>query len=189
MHPQEGRRTLKGRAAARRYAKALMDLAKRDDRVEETGAQLQQHHTVFQSNTNLRQILENPSVDADDKTNILRAILDRTQPTPLVRNFLLLLLEKDRLNQFDLVCQHYEVLANEELQRVVAQVTTATELGQAQRQAVIRKIADITHKTVILETHQDPTLLGGLVVRIGNIVLDGSLRGQLLRLRETLIGG
>ena len=88
-----------------------------------------------------------------------------------------------------MVCQHYAQLADEELQRVTAQVTTATELEDEQRQAVTQKIADMTHKNVILETHVDPGILGGLVVRVNNVVLDGSLRGQLTQLRKELIGG
>ena len=61
-----------------------------------------------------------------------------------------------------MVCQHYARLADEELQRVTAQVTTATELATEQRDAVTQKIADMTHKNVILETHVDPGILGGL---------------------------
>ncbi len=180
---------MKGRAAARRYAKALMELAKRDDQVADIAEQLQQHLDLLRSNANLQLLLNNPGIDAKVKADLLAAVLDRTQPSPLLRNFLLLLLEKERLNQFDVVCEHYEQLANAELQRVVAQVTTATELATEQRDAVTQKIADMTHKNVILETHVDPGILGGLVVRVNNVVLDGSLRGQLTQLHKELIGG
>ena len=180
---------MKGRAAARRYAKALMELAKRDDQVADVAEQLQQHLSLLRSNADLQLLLNNPGIDAKVKAELLTAVLDRTQPSPLLRNFLLLLLEKERLNQFDVVCEHYERLANEELRRVVAQVTTAIELAAEQREAVTHKIADMTHKNVILEAHVDPGILGGLVVRVNNVVLDGSLRGQLTQLRKELIGG
>jgi F-type H+-transporting ATPase subunit delta len=72
---------------------------------------------------------------------------------------------------------------------VTAQVTTAVALDTAQRQAVSQKLAQITQKEVLLETQVDPAILGGLVVRINHTVLDGSLRGQLARLRQELIGG
>ena len=166
-----------------------MELAKRDDQVADIAEQLQQHLSLLRSNANLQLLLNNPGIDAKVKANLLTAVLDRTQPTPLLRNFLLLLLEKERLNQFDVVCEHYERLANEELQRVMAQVITAIELAAEQREAVTQKIADMTHKNVILETHVDPGILGGLVVRVNNVVLDGSLRGQLTQLRKELIGG
>lgn len=180
---------MKGRAAARRYAKALMELAKRDDQVADIAEQLQQHLNLLRSNANLQPILNNPGIDAKVKADLLTAVLDRTQPSLLLRNFLLLLLDKERLNQFDMICEHYEQMANEELQRVVAQVTTATELVAKQCEAVTQKIAAMTHKNVILEAHVDPSILGGLVVRVNNVVLDGSLRGQLIQLRKELIGG
>ena len=180
---------MKGRSAARRYAKALIELAKRDGLVADLAEQLQQHLEILRSNSVLPLFLNNPGIDAKVKVNLLAAILDRTQPSPLFRNFLLLLLEKERLGQFDVVGEHYARLANEELRRVVAQVTTATELAAEQREAVAQRIADMTHKNVILETHVDPGILGGLVVSVDNVVLDGSLRGQLGRLRKELIGG
>jgi F-type H+-transporting ATPase subunit delta len=63
------------------------------------------------------------------------------------------------------------------------------ELETSQRQAVMQKLARMTQKDVMLETHVDPAILGGLVVRIDHVILDGSLQGQLTRLRQELIGG
>lgn len=180
---------MKGRTAARRYAKALMELAKRDEAITEMGEQLERHRLLFASTANLYQVLNNPTIDITVKNNILSAILERTQPPALLRNFLSLLLKQDRFRQFEFICQHFVRMANDELRRVVAQVTSAVELGAAQRQAVTQKIADMTQKSVILETQVDPSILGGIVVRVNNVVLDGSLRGQLVRLRKELIGG
>ncbi|HEY7492046.1 MAG TPA: ATP synthase F1 subunit delta [Candidatus Tectomicrobia bacterium] len=174
---------------ARRYAKALIDLAARDNRVAEIGEQLRQHRQLLDANADLQKVLYNPSVSAEVKGRVLTGILERTQPTPLLRSFILLLVDKDRLRQFDLICAQYEAMAQARLGRVTAQVTTAVALDAAQRQAVSQKLAQITQKEVLLETQVDPTILGGLVVRINHTVLDGSLRGQLARLRQELIGG
>ena len=95
---------MKGGAAARRYAKALMDLARRDGMVAEIGTQLQQHQALLHANTQLQKVLENPSVNLQAKTSLVTTILERTQPTPLLRNFLLLLVAKDRLRQLDAIC-------------------------------------------------------------------------------------
>jgi F-type H+-transporting ATPase subunit delta len=180
---------LKGGAVARRYAKALLDLAMRDDQVVEIGDQLQQHVELFQASGNLQAILWHPGVSVEVKTNVLKDILDQTQPAVLLRNFILLLLDKDRLRQFDLICQQYEQMANDRLGRVVVEVTTAVELDDDQQQAVTQKLAEITQKEVRVETQVDPSIIGGLVVRINHTVLDGSLQGQLSRLRHELIGG
>jgi F-type H+-transporting ATPase subunit delta len=85
------------------------------------------------------------------------------------------------------VGDHYERMANEKLRRVKAQVITARELEAGQVQVVEQKIAAMTQKEVLLERHVDPSILGGLIVRIDHLVLDGSLRGQLNRLRQELI--
>jgi F-type H+-transporting ATPase subunit delta len=174
---------------ARRYAKALIDLAGRDNRLEEIGAQLRQQRDLLDTNAELQRVLYNPGVNATIKAGILAQILERTQAAPLVRSFILLLVEKDRLRQFDLICEHYEHLANERLRRVVAQVTTAVELDTSQRQAMLQKLTRLTQKDVMLETEVDPSILGGIVVRIDHVIVDGSLQGQLSRLRQELIGG
>ncbi|MBM3224294.1 MAG: ATP synthase F1 subunit delta [Candidatus Tectomicrobia bacterium] len=180
---------MRGGAAARRYAKALMDLARRDGLIAEIGSQLQQYLDLLHDNAALRQVLENPSIDVQVKTGIVMTILERTQPAPLLRNFLLLLVNKGRLPQLDAICLHYARMADDELGRVVARVTTASELDAQQRQMVIQKIAAATNKDVLLETQVDPAILGGLVVRVNNMILDGSIRNQLARMRKALIGG
>lgn len=180
---------MKGRTAARRYAKALIDLARRDKMVAEIGEQLRQHWALLQDNANLRRILENPSVDLRVRTAILTTILERTQPTSLLQNFLLLLVEKDRIQQLALIWNHYERMANEQLRRVVAQVTTAVALNAQQRRTVTRKLTQMTQKEVTLQIQVDPAILGGLLIRIENTILDGSLRGHLARMQKVLIGG
>jgi F-type H+-transporting ATPase subunit delta len=179
---------LKGTGVARRYAKALIDLAKRDGTVAEIGEQLRQHRAIFNDTVSLQITLQNPGVASERKRQVLNAILDRTQPGILVRNFILLLLEKDRLNQFDWICTHYERMADEHLGRITARVTTAVELDAEQYQAVKQKVATATQKDVQLETQVDPSILGGMIVRINHTVLDGSLQGQLRRLRQELVG-
>ena len=180
---------MKGGAAARRYAKALMDLARRDGIVAEIGEQLQQHQVLLRVNAQLQRVLENPGIDVQVKASILTTIFEHTQPVLLLRRFLLLLVAKDRIRQLDPICMQYARMADEELHRIVAQVTTAVELDAQERQAVAQKIAAATQKEVVLEAAVDPTILGGLVVRINNVILDGSVRGQLARMHKALIGG
>jgi F-type H+-transporting ATPase subunit delta len=167
----------------------LIDLARRDGFIAEIGAQLRQHQALLQENTHLQRILEHPGVNTQVKTGILTTLFERTQPAPLLRNFFLLLMHKGRLPQLDAICMHYERMASDELHRIVAQVTTAVEMDVSQRQVVTQKIAAATQKDVQLEAHVDPAIIGGLVVRVNNVILDGSVRGQLARMRKALIGG
>ena len=179
---------MKGTGVARRYAKAMIDLAIRDGTVAETGEQLQQHRELFNAHANLQSTLRNPGVVLEAKSTLLTNVLDRTQPGVLVRNFILLLLKNDRLHHFDLICDHYEYMANEHLGRITAKVTTAVALDADQRQALEQKVAAATQKDVQLETDVDADIIGGMIVRIDNTVLDGSLRGRLSRLRRELAG-
>ncbi len=180
---------MKGTGAARRYAKALVVLATRDGNVAEIGEELRAHRDLIHSDANLKLMLLNPSLDQDVKTRVVTAILDRTQPSPLVRNFLLLLLKNDRLQDLDLIEARYERLANDHLGRITAQVTTAVELEADQYASIEQKVAAATQKTVILEKQVDPSILGGVIVKIDHTVLDGSLRGRLQRLRRELVAG
>lgn len=180
---------MKGTGAARRYAKALADLATRDGKVAETGEELRAHRDLFQADANLKFMLLNPSVDQEMKARVVTAILDRTQPSPLVRNFLLLLLKNDRLQDLDLIDARYERFANDHLGRITAQVITAVELEEDQYASIEQKVAAVTQKTVMLEKQVDPSILGGVIVKIDHTVLDGSLRGRLQRLRRELVAG
>jgi len=180
---------LKGTGAARRYAKALASLATRDGSVAETGDALRAHRDLFSADAQLRGILRHPSVSQNVKNRLVTAILDRTQPSLLVRNFLLLLLKNDRLLDLDLIVARYERLANDLLGRITAQVITAVELEDDQYASIEQKVAAVTQKTVVLEKQIDPSILGGVIVKIDHTVLDGSLRGRMQRLRRELVGG
>lgn len=166
----------------------MIDLAIRDGTVAETSEQLQQHRELFNAHANLQSMLRNPGVLLEAKSKLLTSILDRTQPGLLVRNFILLLLKNDRLHHFDLICDHYEHMANEHLGRITAKVTTAIALDADQIEALERKVSVATRKDVQLETQVDADIIGGMIVRIDNTVLDGSLRGRLSRLRRELAG-
>jgi len=88
-----------------------------------------------------------------------------------------------------LIEPRYERLANERLGRITAQVITAVELEDNQYASIEQKVAAVTQKTVMLEKQVDPSILGGVIVKIDHTVLDGSLRGRMQRLRRELVGG
>ena len=181
---------MKGTGVARRYAKALLDLAARDGIIAEVGAQLRQHQELLVAHAEVQKVLNNPSVHGRIKRSILAALLERTQPLPLLRNFLLLLLQKDRLRYLEQIVWHYQRLADERLGRVAVEVITAVELEPEWYEALAQKIAAATQKREVnLERRVDPSILGGVVVRVDHLIVDGSLQGQLARLREELIGG
>jgi F-type H+-transporting ATPase subunit delta len=106
-----------------------------------------------------------------------------------MRNFLGLLLQKDRLKFLGQISNVYRVLADELSGTVRAQVTSAAELGGAQREAIRLALEKQTGKTVELRVHVDPSLIGGLQVGLGGKVFDGSVKTQLKRIAATLNKG
>jgi F-type H+-transporting ATPase subunit delta len=108
---------------------------------------------------------------------------------PEVRNFVLLLTRRRRIRLLPRIYEEFGQLANEYRGIVVAEVTSAVPLDDADKAVIIRQLSELTGRRAILRTQVDPSILGGLIVRIGDKLIDGSLRTRLERLRETLTRG
>jgi F-type H+-transporting ATPase subunit delta len=108
---------------------------------------------------------------------------------PLTRTFLRVLLEAGRLGELENVLRAYEGLVDERLGRVKAVITSAVPMEAETQERLRQRLQAQLGKQVYLEARQDPGLLGGVVTRIGSVVYDGSLKAQLLRLREELVRG
>ncbi len=174
---------------AKRYAKALVDVAAASNEHEVVLRELTGVSQVMQEHRELRQFLANPSVLRADKARGFEQIVGALQIRPLTTTFLRILLEAGRLPALESVVRAYEALVDERLGRVKAVVTSAVPL-EAEAQARLRqRLQEVTGKQVYLEVRQDPRLLGGLVTQIGSLVYDGSLKTQLARLREQLVRG
>jgi F-type H+-transporting ATPase subunit delta len=150
---------------AARYAKAAFGVAELDNRAAE-------------------RFLTSPVVPPPRKEQALRELLpDAPQH---VRNFLGILARRGRLELVPEIDRAFRRLLNQHRGVEVAQVTTAIPLDQAQRDLIAARLTARTGKTVTLETHVDPNILGGVVAQIGDDVIDGSVRGRLDRLRRAL---
>lgn len=170
---------------ARRYAKALLELARDEGLVDRIGEDL----TRFTRHTEgeFAGVMSNPVFTHTER----RASLDRIIPGlalhGLTVNFLRLLLDKDRFGALLDILREYRALADTEAGRVRATVTTASELSPRMRDQVAEALAVSTGKKVVLETKVDPSLLGGMVARVGSRVFDASLRSRLERLQIELV--
>ncbi|AMV73964.1 ATP synthase F1 subunit delta [Desulfuromonas carbonis] len=176
-------------AISRRYAKAMVRLASEQNQIERFGEELGQFNALLAREDRLRLILESPSFPMDRKTAILEDLLASLQPTATVKNFLGLLLEKDRLQYLALITGDYRALADELSGIVRARVTAAASLSAEQRQAIGKSLQQQTGKQVELTVAVDSSLLGGLQAEIGGRLFDGSLRTQLNRIEDTLKKG
>jgi len=176
-----------GGSIARRYAKALFEIGVSESafaRFEEEVAALA---ALYASSHDLRMSMENPIVKQSEKLAILRALLPRVAPSPSVQRFALLLLERGRFGLLPAISRAYRRLADERAGQVRAKVSTATPISPGDLARVRTALERRTGRKVLIETAVDPSLIGGIVARVGDLVLDGSVRSQLEGLRQRLL--
>ena len=164
------------------YASALMSLAKSNNLSEEFGNEIRSLLGLLESSEDLRQFLGNPLIKPDAKKAVIQQIAGE-EMNPLMRNFLRLLVDKGRILFLEGIGKQYLTKLRELNQTVLAEVTSAVPLSDAQKQTVREKVQAMTSaRQVEIETKIDADLIGGVVIKVGSQVIDASLRGQLRRL-------
>jgi F-type H+-transporting ATPase subunit delta len=168
-----------GGSVARRYAKALFELGVQKGTFEALGQELENVATLYTESRELRQTLENPVFKQSQKRKIIEAVLPQVAQSPMVRNFVLLLAERNRISVLPLIARAYQELTDRQLGRVRAVVTSAKPLDLVTEGEIQRALEKRTGKKVLMKSEVDPNLIGGVVARVGDLVLDGSLRTRL----------
>ncbi len=164
------------------YASALMSLAKSNNLSEEFGNEIRSLLGLLESSEDLRQFLGNPLIKPDAKKAVIKQIAGADM-NPLMRSFLSLLIDKGRILFLEGIGKQYLSQLRELNQTVLAEVTSAVPLSDAQQQTVREKVQAMTSaRQVEIETKIDADLIGGVVIKVGSQVIDASLRGQLRRL-------
>jgi F-type H+-transporting ATPase subunit delta len=172
---------------ARRYARALMAIGVDDGSYEQLGRELAGLADAMQISAELAATLSNPAFPRSDRKKVLEAILQRLGASRTIRNFTLLLLDRERLGIVPAVARELAAMIDEKVGRVSAEVVSATPLAPAQVAKLQRKLEQLSGKSVRMSTTADPELLGGVVAQVGDIVYDGSLRTQLRKIRQELL--
>jgi F-type H+-transporting ATPase subunit delta len=171
--------------ASSRYAKALLDVLY-PARAESGHDQLKTFLSVLSEQEDARLVFENPTLSVDTRKSLLAKIGDALSLDAPIRNFLALLIDRNRLDLLEEIIGTYETLLDEKLGVVRARVTTAIELDANQREQVSARLHALTGKKVRMETFVDPSLIGGLVAQVGSTIYDGSVRQQLQTFRNSL---
>ena len=171
---------------ARRYARALFSLAVEMDRVEPWSEALQALKTAVEGSPDLRDVLSNPVYSKEQRRAIVGQLAAAHRLDPEPSSLLFLLADRSRLGYLGAVVDTFRALADEQLGRLRARVTSAVPLDAAAAQAMADRLSKATRATVLLDRTVDPALLGGVVAQLGNFVYDGSVRTQLEDLRRTL---
>ena len=174
------------RASAARYARALLDVAVKESSTEQADRELTAFADLLRQHPDLQRALIHPSVNAAAKKAVVQQLLDRLQPSSPAGKLLLMLAERDRLVLLPDVVDVYRERLNE-LQRIIrAEVTTAEPLADEHAAQLRELLAAATGQTVTLTTKVDPSIIGGMVTRIGSTVYDGSVATQLQTIKQQL---
>ena len=176
-------------AAAGRYARALFDVAiKERADVEKVQSDLQQFVDLFAQHPSLAHTLGNPAIPASKKKAVAQALLDRAPGlTPMVGKLILLLAERDRLALLPEIARIYGERVMDHLNVIRGEVTTAMELAPDTLRAFEQGLQQATGRKVVLESRVDPSIIGGVITRLGSTVYDGSVTTQLQKLKQSLI--
>ena len=172
---------------SKRYAKALYEVAQDRGRVGEVEQDLLHLAETVRVNSDLRDLLEHPAIALEKKKAIIEALFQGKGGSE-VYNLLLLLTDRRRTEIVPFLVVDYGKIANEALGQAVAVVTTPKPLTAEEAEAITTYFSRITGKKIRVSSEIDTSLLGGLQVRIGDRLYDGSLSGKLNRLRKTLVG-
>lgn len=174
-------------AIAAPYARAFVDVVfEAHLNTNDVQQQLDSFVAAWKESADLREVFLDPSFPANQKVAILDKLNARLGMSQQVRNFIAVLIQHDRLNLLDEVLSEYHREVNQRLGISEVQVTTARPLADDERRSIEQKVAQLTGTQVHATYREDKSLLGGVVVRVGSTVYDGSVRGRLEKLKEQL---
>lgn len=172
------------------YARAFADAVMKRSNLLDPACILGELRTIealFNESDQLRRVMENPSIPAQQKLAVLDAIAMRLVTTRQVRNFIAVLTDHRRLPLFSEILKQLERELDERQGFTEAQVTSARQLSDPEKRMLEAEITRLTGKNVRAHYGQDTSLLGGAVVQVGSTIYDGSVKGQLERIKEQLI--
>lgn len=171
-----------------RYAHAFASVAESSHL--DTGAAQQQMKDfagTLADSHELREVLMNPSIANGQKLKVLDAIAGRIGMFPQVRNFIAVIMDHHRLLELDEILTEYALVADVDAGLADADITSARALNDADRAELEAQVSKLAGGRVRATYHEDPSLLGGAVVRVGSTVYDGSIRGQLAQMKQRLV--
>jgi F-type H+-transporting ATPase subunit delta len=170
---------------AKRYAKALFEVAKEKNLISQVEEELKSIVNAIKAHADLQKFLNHPNIGVSVKTDLLKQVFEGKVSEP-VWNILQIIIDKGREGILNVLVSDYVKIANEALGQANATVYTAVALNEEQLAEIAAQFSKLTGKTLRLDTVTEPKLLGGIQVRIGDRLYDGSLSGKLDRLSKSL---
>jgi F-type H+-transporting ATPase subunit delta len=170
--------------AHRIYARTLFDAAKEKSRLAQVHEELSDFVQATRQVPELKALLENPEIDHRTKQAALEELLSGGEE--LVRNFLLVLVEKGRAPELDEIAREFDALVAAEERRLEVELTTAYELSDAEAKEILSQIESQSGRQVDATRRVNPGIIGGFVLQAGSMRVDASIRGRFERLRQVI---
>ncbi|HUP48569.1 MAG TPA: ATP synthase F1 subunit delta [Thermoanaerobaculia bacterium] len=174
------------RRFARPYARAILDVAGSAEKANTVRAELAKFEQARRASTELQELYANPGIGVDSKMNVTHAVASRLSLGQLTGKVLETLIRNRRINDLGGIVDGLAHYINEELDIAVADVKTAQKLSEQETADLRRTLEKKTGKRVEVRLSEEPSLMGGLVVRIGSEIWDASVAGKINRFRESL---
>ena len=174
------------KSASLQYANALADIALEQGAAAPAQKQLNDFAAAYEQSAELRNFLANPAVTIEAKHAVIEKLLARLGASKIIRNFLFVIADHQRTHLLPEIVTAFQQVLRRREGVAEAEVSSAVELSEAQKKEMAKTLASLTGKKVETKYTLDPKLLGGAVVRIGDTIYDGSLRGKLNELRVRL---
>lgn len=179
---------MKNTILANRYAKALFAVAQEENAFEEYAKHLNELADTFASVPEVGDALVNPVYPLEVREKVMDHIIVALDASPIMRNFLLLVVRKKRAAVLPEIAEAFQGLVDQLANTCQGTVVSAIELDETLKQKVQETLEKLTGKTVVLTTKVDPSIIGGVVAKVGDLVLDGSIKSQLTGLKESIKG-
>jgi len=174
-------------SVASTYSRAFADVVLSSRlNADRSVAELRAIATLLAQSSDLRRVWENPAIPADQKRQVLDVIAERNGILKQVKNFIAVLIDHRRIHFLAPILAQLEKELDARLGLAEAQITSARALGDAEKRGFESQVEKLTGKKVRAQYGQDASLLGGAIVRVGSTIYDGSVKGQLQRIKEAI---
>ncbi len=176
---------MRKRIIAERYASALLEVAKKNKETGRVSEEMMFITKVFEENPTMKRFLESPHIPREGKDEVVRKVFSPAMSRTLI-NFLLLLVRKYRVRFLREIIEEYQRLFDAERAIQRAEIITASPLDDKDRDKLNKRLEEVLKKTLELSFFVNPEIIGGVIVRTPNMIIDGSIRRQLFNLSYTL---
>lgn len=172
--------------AAVSYARALLELAEEQKKLEPVGQELAGLRELVETDETFRLYLADPSIGAVERWAVLKRVFEG-RVSPVVLHFLGVLNDKGRLSRLAEIANAYDDLLDEKLGKVEVDLIVAQKLSPDQFEEAKRRISDALKREAVVHTYVDDSIIGGLVLRVGDKLIDASVKSQLAAIRERML--